>query len=134
MKKLATLIALTMTLLGLSIATASAGQVLTSTTIRQVCQPGYKVAAQAVTTYTNTDGSVAAATQYGPWVVMADAWCGGLTHDTCREEDGSGQKFCIWDARARGNGLGKSFIAIHGGTDRAHYIYISHRTAYRLTR
>lgn len=54
-------------------------------------------------------------------------------HDTCRFEDGSGQRVCIWDAGHQGNGVGDSFIAIRGGTDNARYIYISHERAHRLT-
>lgn len=55
------------------------------------------------------------------------------THDVCRYEDGSGQRVCVWDAGHAGNGVGDSFIAINGGTDRARYVYISHRKAHRLT-
>jgi hypothetical protein len=58
---------------------------------------------------------------------------GAGTHDRCKEEDGSGQRVCIWDAGSQGNGVGHSFIAFHGGTDQAKYIYISHEKAYRMT-
>jgi hypothetical protein len=54
-------------------------------------------------------------------------------HDICRYEDGSGQRVCIWDAGHAGNGVGDSFIAIRGGTDRARYVMISHAKAHRLT-
>jgi hypothetical protein len=54
-------------------------------------------------------------------------------HDQCRYEDGSGQRVCIWDAGHQGNGAGRSFIAIRGGTDNARYITISHAKAHRLT-
>lgn len=54
-------------------------------------------------------------------------------HDVCRYEDGSGQRVCVWPAGSVGNGVGDSFIAIHGGTDRAKYVYISDEKAYRLT-
>lgn len=64
--------------------------------------------------------------------VPADA-AGDSTHDRCNYEDGSGQRLCIWDAANMGNGEGNSFIALHGGTDRAKYIRITHARAYRLT-
>jgi len=50
----------------------------------------------------------------------------------CQYEDGSGQKRCVWHAESMGNGKGRSFIAKHGGTDRAEYIYISHKRAHVL--
>lgn len=53
----------------------------------------------------------------------------------CKFEDGSGQRAtCVWDARHRGNGEGRSYIAITprtGGDDI--FIRISHRRAHRLT-
>ena len=63
----------------------------------------------------------------------ANAQQGTPMHDHCRYEDGSGQRVCIWDAGDQGNGVGQSFIAIRGGTDRARYIPISHAKAHRLT-
>ena len=54
-------------------------------------------------------------------------------HDLCRHEDGSGQRFCVWDAAHQGNGVGQSFIAIRGGGSDGNYIDISHRRAHRLT-
>jgi len=51
----------------------------------------------------------------------------------CKWEDGSGQRHCVWDARHMGNGGGRSFIALDGGTDRAVYVYISHKRAHRLS-
>lgn len=49
----------------------------------------------------------------------------------CKQEDGSGQRICVWDARHRGNGVGHSFISIREGgmtfTKR-----IKHRKAHRL--
>lgn len=32
----------------------------------------------------------------------------------CVEEDGSGQTSCYWDAHARGNHLGNSYVLIEG--------------------
>lgn len=55
------------------------------------------------------------------------------SHDLCNFEDGSGQRLCIWDAEAEGNGVGDSFIAIRGGTKQARYVYISHTRAHRLS-
>lgn len=52
----------------------------------------------------------------------------------CREEDGSGQAVCVWDARTMGNGVGHSFVAFAGGTDHARYVYVSHRVARQLIR
>lgn len=52
----------------------------------------------------------------------------------CREEDGSGQAVCVWDARTAGNGAGHSFVAFAGGTDHARYVYVSHRVARELIR
>lgn len=54
-------------------------------------------------------------------------------HDACHYEDGSGQRICIWDGQAMGNGGGMSYIALRGGTKYARYVYISHRRAYRMT-
>lgn len=51
----------------------------------------------------------------------------------CHFEDGSGQAICLWNARQSGNGIGDSFIAIHGGTDHSRYIYIGQRLANRLS-
>lgn len=50
----------------------------------------------------------------------------------CRTEDGSGQRVCVWDARHAGNGVGDSFIAFRGGTDRARYVYVRHAVAHAL--
>jgi hypothetical protein len=65
--------------------------------------------------------------------IPATAGTADAPHDICRYEDGSGQRVCVWDAGHAGNGVGDSFIAINGGTDRARYVYISHRKAHRLT-
>lgn len=35
----------------------------------------------------------------------------------CDAEDGSGPKPCIWDARTRGNGKGRSFVSPEGSAD-----------------
>ena len=58
---------------------------------------------------------------------------GSSTHDACKYEDGSGQRVCVWDAGHMGNGEGRSYIAVHGGTDQAKYIRISEARAYRMT-
>lgn len=50
----------------------------------------------------------------------------------CKYEDGSGQARCVWDGRHMGNGIGKSYKVIHGGTDEMRVVYISHRKAHRL--
>lgn len=51
------------------------------------------------------------------------------TLPACKYEDGSGSgRVCVWDARHRGNGKGKSFIKVG-----SRYTFISHRTAHRLT-
>ena len=50
----------------------------------------------------------------------------------CRFEDGSGQApGCVWDARHRGNGIGRSFIVTRVG-DRETFTYVTHRQAHRL--
>lgn len=49
----------------------------------------------------------------------------------CKNENGSGQRLCVWDAKHMGNGSGKSLLNI-GGEDGYHFV-ISHRTAHRLT-
>lgn len=49
----------------------------------------------------------------------------------CRFEDGSGQARCVWDARHRGNGIGRSLIVTRVG-DRETFVYVSHARAHRL--
>jgi hypothetical protein len=46
-------------------------------------------------------------------------------HTACPTEDSS---WCVWDARHRGNGIGRSFWTDH--RDRVHYV--SHRTAHHM--
>lgn len=50
----------------------------------------------------------------------------------CREEDGSGQRVCFWDAHARGNHIGRSFITMHQA-GMTFTKYITARRAHRLT-
>jgi len=50
----------------------------------------------------------------------------------CEYEDGSSQKYCVWDARHQGNGAGTSILIFNGGTNHATDIPISHRTAHRI--
>lgn len=50
----------------------------------------------------------------------------------CTAEDGSGQRVCVWDGAHAGNGIGRSLVIRHGGTDRGTYTYVSHRRAHRL--
>lgn len=50
----------------------------------------------------------------------------------CKYEDGSSQRVCVWDARHMGNGHGLSFVARHGGTDRATYRSITHKRAHSM--
>lgn len=52
----------------------------------------------------------------------------------CEYEDGSSQRYCIWNASVQGNGQGTSGIIIRGGTDHAKWIAIPHRVARNLTR
>lgn len=90
-------------------------------------------------TLTNLAGIIVSAAVLAAGGVMvqsqlpAEAGTADRAHDYCRFEDGSGQRVCVWDAGHAGNGVGDSFIAINGGTDRARYVYISHRKAHRLT-
>lgn len=50
----------------------------------------------------------------------------------CLHEDGSGQTECVWDARRRGNGKGRSLILTDIGPDRA--VVISHARARKMVR
>lgn len=50
----------------------------------------------------------------------------------CQYEDGSGQARCVWDARHNGNGVGRSYVVVHGGRDDAKIRFVSHRRAHRL--
>lgn len=52
----------------------------------------------------------------------------------CRFEDGSGQRVCVWDARHRGNGVGRSVLVIRSGRhlERETVLRISHRDAHRF--
>lgn len=45
----------------------------------------------------------------------------------CELEDGSGQRACYWVGSndAFGNGVGSSFVALNGGTDKARYVYMN---------
>lgn len=77
----------------------------------------------------------AAALAGGMMLAPMPATAGGINSQIrpCHYEDGSGQQICLWNAGVSGNGIGDSFIAIHGGTDRSRYIYISARIANRLS-
>lgn len=55
---------------------------------------------------------------------------GPMVQPPCWDEDGGGQRACIWDARHRGNGMGKSVLIRHGGTDRAVVRDLTHRQAH----
>lgn len=48
----------------------------------------------------------------------------------CIHEDGSGQDFCVWDARVRNNGIGLSFVKVQKGR----WVRISHKRAQRIIR
>ncbi len=50
----------------------------------------------------------------------------------CEYEDGSSQRVCVWDATHSGNGIGRSVVIRHGGTERATYTFVSHRRAHSL--
>lgn len=63
----------------------------------------------------------------------ADAGSSTPAHDMCRQEDGSGQRVCVWDARHQGNGAGRSYIVVGGQMEDTRFVYISHRKAHRLT-
>lgn len=90
----------------------------------------------ALTTLATTAVSFAVLATGGVMVqaaMPAEAGTATPAHDYCRNEDGSGQHVCVWDAEHQGNGGGDSFIAINGGTDKARYVYVSHAKAHRLT-
>ena len=53
---------------------------------------------------------------------------GGRSLKPCAYEDGPGP--CVWDARHRGNGVGKSFVVRRDGR----VVYVTHRRAHRLSR
>lgn len=75
-------------------------------------------------------------------VALSIAFGGGAAHagvgprhwdhwSACHYEDGSGQSHCVWvgsDPRF-GNGVGRSYRAIHGGTPQARYHYVAARRA-----
>lgn len=50
----------------------------------------------------------------------------------CEYEDGSSQRVCVWDAAHSGNGIGRSVVIRHGGTDRGTVTFVSHRRAHSL--
>lgn len=77
----------------------------------------------------------------GAWISPGRAYAGPDTTapaavvkawKPCKYEDGSGQRRCVWDARHMGNGEGHSVKIIHGGTDSAKYVRISHKRAHQL--
>lgn len=54
------------------------------------------------------------------------------TIEPCAWEDGSGQVLCVWAGHIMGDGVGRSAVVRHGGTDRMTFRYISSRNAERL--
>lgn len=59
---------------------------------------------------------------------QAGAAAGGLPPAAHEDSCGPGVSRCVWDARHRGNGHGRSFIIRRDGDIR----YVTHRRAHRL--
>jgi hypothetical protein len=56
----------------------------------------------------------------------------GVTLPPCAQEDSTGP--CVWDARHRGNGVGRSFVAYPVPGAGRTVSYVSHRAAHDITR
>ena len=76
-------------------------------------------------------GAMMSAVVAGTGVAVAGGG-GGVEWRQCRNEDGSGQRRCVWDARHAGNGVGDSFKVYRGGTKHERVVYLSHRRAHAL--
>lgn len=55
---------------------------------------------------------------------------------TCKHEDGSGQRACVWDARHHGNGKGRSYMVVRWGKGLKHerVIRLTHKQAHAVQR